>query len=45
MLEKLQSLIAFRIFLKRVEYLSEEACDADDICVILEDQRWGKSLK
>jgi len=45
MSELLQSLIAFRLYLKRVEDISEEACDADGIYVILQDQRWEKILK
>ena len=43
--ELLRSLIAFQLLLKRVEEVSEEACDADGICVILQNQRWGKDLK
>ena len=43
--ELLRSLIAFQLLLKRVEDVSEEACDADGIYVILQDQRWGKGLK
>lgn len=35
--ELLQSLIAFQLLLKRVEDVSEEACDADNIYVILQN--------
>jgi len=40
-----RSLIAFQLLLKRVQDVSEEACDADGIYVILQSQRWGESLK
>jgi hypothetical protein len=43
--ELLRSLIAFHLFLKRVEDVSEEACDADGVYVTLQDQRWRKDLK
>ena len=45
MSELLQDLIALRLFLKRVEAISEEARDADSVCVVLQDQRWGESSK
>jgi hypothetical protein len=44
-LKILISLIAFGLFLKRVEDTSEEVCDVDGVYVILQNQRWGKSLK
>jgi len=40
-----RSKIAFQLLLKRVEDVSEEACDADGIYVILQNQRWGEGLK
>ena len=43
--ELLRSLIAFQLLLKRLGDVSEEACDADGICVILQNQWWGKDLK
>ena len=39
-----RSLIAFQMLLKRVEDVSGEACDADGIYVILQNQRWGGGL-
>jgi len=36
---------AFQLLLKRVEDVSEEACDTDGIYVILQNQRLGKGLK
>ena len=43
--ELLRSLIAFQLVLKRVKGVSEEACDADGIYVIFQNQKWGKVLK
>jgi hypothetical protein len=42
MSELLQCLIAFRLFVKRVEYISEEERDADGIYVVLQVKRWGR---
>jgi hypothetical protein len=39
------SLITFGSFLKHVENTSEEVCDAYCVYVILQNKRWGKSLK
>jgi hypothetical protein len=33
------------LFLKRVEDSSGEACNADGVYVVLQNQRWGKRLK
>ena len=41
MSELLQGLIALRLFLKRLDDISEETRDADGIYVVLQDQRWG----
>jgi hypothetical protein len=38
-------LITFGLFLKHVENTAEEVCDAYGVYVILQNQRWGKSLK
>jgi hypothetical protein len=43
-LKILISLITFWLFLKRVEDTSEEVCDAYGVYVILQNQKWGKSL-
>jgi hypothetical protein len=40
-----QSLILFGFFLKCVEGVSEEACDADGVYVVLQNQRWGKRFE
>jgi hypothetical protein len=41
-LEILISLLTFGLFLKRVEDTSEEVCDAYGVCVILQNQTWGR---
>jgi hypothetical protein len=41
----LQQLISFGFFLKCFEDISEEACDADGIYVVLQNQRWGKRFE
>jgi hypothetical protein len=38
-------LVSFGFFFKCVENASEEACDADGIYVILQNQRWGKRFE
>jgi len=38
-------LIAFQLLLKRVEDVSEEACDADGICVILQESEVGEGFE
>ena len=42
MSDLLQDLITPRLFLKRVEDISEEVRDAVGICVVLQDQSWGE---
>ena len=37
----LPNLISLGIFLKCLEDTSEEACDADRVYVVLQNQRWG----
>ena len=37
----LTNLISLGIFLKCLEDTSEEACDADGVYVVLQNQRWG----
>ena len=37
----LPNLISLGIFLKCLEDTSEEACDADGVYVVLQNQRWG----
>jgi hypothetical protein len=41
----LQSLSPFGFFSKCVEVISEAVCDADDIYVVLQNQRWGKRFE
>jgi hypothetical protein len=41
----LQSSVSFGIFLKCVEDISEEACYADGIYVVLQNQRRGKEFE
>jgi hypothetical protein len=43
--ELFQGLDALNLLLKCVEDTSEEACNADGVYVMLQNQRWGKSLK
>jgi hypothetical protein len=45
MSELLRDLIALKLFLKRVEYICEEARDVDGIYVVLQNQRWLESSK
>jgi hypothetical protein len=40
-----QSLIPIGFFLKCVKDISEEACDAGGIYVVLQNQRWGKRFE
>jgi hypothetical protein len=40
-----KSLIYFGFFLKCLEVISEEACDADGIYVVLQNQMWGKRFE
>jgi hypothetical protein len=41
-LECYKNLISFGFFLKCFGDISEEACDADSIYMVLQNQRWGK---
>jgi len=38
-------MIAFQLLLKRVEDVSEKACDADSIYVIFQNQRWEEEFE
>jgi len=44
-LECYKSLISFGFFLKCFEDIPEEACDADGVYVVLQNQRWGKRFE
>jgi len=41
----LPDLISLCFFLKCMEGTSEEACDADCVCVVVQNQRWGERFE
>ena len=43
-LESFKSLVSVAFFLKCFEDIPEEACDADGIYVVLQNQRWGEEI-
>jgi hypothetical protein len=40
-----KSLVSFGFFVMCFENIPEEACDADGVYVVLQNQRWGKRFE